>query len=476
MLKFNFDNSYQRLPRDLFSVVDAAKVPNPQLLIFNNELAAELGLDDQQCSAEEMASLWSGQQEIENSTTIAQAYAGHQFAYFTMLGDGRAMLLGEHVNPKGKRVDIQLKGSGPTPYARGGDGKATLSAMLREYLFSEALHALNIPSTRSLALVNTGEKVQRETLHDGGILTRVASSHIRIGTFQYAAAYTSKDTLQQLLNYTIKRHYPHLEQSSDPALALFQEVMNRQIELVVAWYRVGFIHGVMNTDNVLLSGESIDFGPCAFLNSYQPQSVYSSIDHQGRYAFNNQANISLWNLSRLAESLLVLYGEHNSLAQEKFQTLLNTYQGHFEQAYYHMFLKKIGFSQNNEKHIALLHRLLSWMTKYKADFTNTFVQLMYPEWELNPCFQEKEVKQWLSDWTSENPSLTLMQGENPCYIPRNHLVEEAIELATKHHDMQNFNDFLKHLKQAYTKENLDLHYLEPASPNFDAQYKTYCGT
>ena len=303
---WNFDHSYRALPSAFYSEVLPTPGPEPRLVIFNDKLAQELGLNPSGHAESLIAETLSGNILPANSQPIAQAYAGHQFGHFTMLGDGRAILLGEHITPSGKRVDIQLKGAGLTPYSRRGDGKAAIGPMLREYIISEALNALAIPTTRSLAVVTTGENIYRESILKGAILTRVASSHIRVGTFQYAAALRDKRSLKELADYTISRHYSQLIGSKNLYRDFLHAVIDRQAFLISQWMLIGFIHGVMNTDNMTLSGESIDYGPCAFLDSYQPKTVYSSIDHQGRYAYQNQPDIAQWNLARFSETLLLL--------------------------------------------------------------------------------------------------------------------------------------------------------------------------
>ena len=483
-MKFNFDNTYTHLSHTLFSKKDPTKVKAPQLVIFNSELAKELGISTDNSDEAEMAEIFSGNRAPEGAANIAQAYSGHQFGYFNTLGDGRAILLGEHVNPTGQRFDIQFKGSGLTPYSRGGDGRASLSSMLREYIFSEALYAMNIPTSRSLAIVATGEYVYREKKQDGGILTRVASSHIRVGTFQHARQNESFASQEQLTSYTLKRHFPHLEKSETPALDLLKAVMDAQIELIVNWMRVGFIHGVMNTDNMLLSGESIDFGPCAFMNAYKEDTVFSSIDHYGRYAFNQQASIALWNLTRLGESLLPQVDAVEIKAVEKVQELLAQFEASFKTKYEQMLLNKIGIASATVEDRQLLSRLMTWMRKYKADYTNTFVQLMYPQLDLNVCFHNAEVQEWIKDWKkhleskveSSSSSLKLMQQNNPVYIPRTDMVEQVLTLMTEENSPQAFDAFISKIQNPYSCDNFDLNYMQAPDSLFDINYKTYCGT
>lgn len=483
-MKFNFDNTYIQLPPELFTQVAPTKVKAPKLILFNKELAKELGIDTADINDHEIAHFLSGNHLPAGAASIAQAYSGHQFGHFTTLGDGRAILLGEQITPEGKRFDLQFKGAGPTPYSRRGDGRATLSSMLREYIFSEALYALNIPTTRSLAIVESGEAVYRENVQKGGILTRVASSHIRVGTFQHARQFETLETQQQLTAYTINRHFPHLKDSKQAAIDLLSVVMQKQISLIVNWMRVGFIHGVMNTDNMVLSGESIDFGPCAFMNAYKPDTVFSSIDHQGRYAFDQQANIALWNLTRLAESLLPQVDEVEIKAIEKVKEVLAQFEVGFTSQYQQMLLHKIGISTITEEDKKLLSRLLAWMSKYKADYTNTFVQLMYPELELDTCFKNKDTIEWINDWKKHlgckaeitREALQLMQENNPVYIPRNNTVEKVLKLMTEEDAPEALNDFMNKLKSPYTKSAFDLSYMAAPEGMFDIDYKTYCGT
>lgn len=480
---FNFDNSYAKLPEELFSRVSPAKVKEAHLIVFNRELASSLGINTNVDLAG-LTHLLSGDKTPHNAANIAQAYSGHQFGQFTNLGDGRAILLGEQLTPKGERYDLQLKGSGLTPYSRRGDGKATLSSMLREYIFSEALYALGVPSSRSLAVVATGEPVYREQVQEGAVLTRVAASHIRVGTFQYARQFTSEATQKDLTTYTINRHFPHLNNSATPALHLLEEVMQRQIELIIHWMRIGFIHGVMNTDNMLLSGESIDFGPCAFMNAYHPETVFSSIDHMGRYAFDKQASIALWNITRLAESLLPQIDSNTDKAVEKVKVVLSDFSSTFQNKYLNMMLRKIGIANPQSGDEQLINRLLSWMIRHKADYTNTFVQLAYQDVKLNKCFEEKDVKVWMTEWEdrlqeegiAKAEALQVMQKNNPVYIPRNYLVENALKAVTSDGDDKLLHQLVSTISQAYTSHNFDKEYMAPPQDNYDFSYKTFCGT
>jgi len=378
-IQFRFDNSYRTLPAKLFEECNPTAVAQPQLIILNEVLAKDLGLNFNGISNEEVAEFLSGNRIIEGAQPIAQAYAGHQFGYFNMLGDGRAILLGEHITPFNQRFDIQLKGSGETPYSRRGDGRATLSSMLREYIISEAMFALQIPTTRSLAVVSTGEEVHREYTHEGAVLTRIAASHIRVGTFEFVRRFNDVDTFKAFTNYTIQRHYPHLLHSENYALNFLKEVMEKQIDLIVNWMRVGFIHGVMNTDNMSICGESIDFGPCAFMNSYHPQTKFSSIDHQGRYAFENQAAIAKWNLSRFAETLLVLIDKDSAKAIDLAQGALNTFAEIFDKKWLQMMRNKLGMMGEEDGDDKIILDLLAWMQEHSADYTNTFIALQDKE-------------------------------------------------------------------------------------------------
>jgi len=480
---FHFDNSYLKLPDGLFAVIPPTAVSKPKVVLFNSALADELGLTIKDIPEQLLADYFSGNTIIKGAQPIAQAYAGHQFGYFNKLGDGRAILLGEHITPKGKRFDVQLKGSGITPYSRNGDGRATLSSILREYVISEAMFFLGIPTTRSLAVVATGETVRREDEFPGAVLTRIASSHIRVGTFEYVRQFHSKEILQQFTNYTIQRHYPELTASENPPLDFFKKVMDNQISLIVEWMRVGFIHGVMNTDNMSIAGETIDYGPCAFMNTYVANRTFSSIDHQGRYAFDNQPDIALWNLTRLAEALLPIIDDNKETAIEKAKGVLQLFSLQFNEKWLYMMRKKIGITDIQEEDVVLIDRLLNWMQLNKADYTNTFIQLSVPTFSNSPIYQQEDFINWLTDWKKRinainglpAESLKLMQKSNPAYIPRNHLVEEALQQAQENNDYKQLYELLSVLSKPY-------HYLKMNSlfqqvPEQDEEtYKTYCGT
>lgn len=411
----------------------------------------------------------------EGANPIAQAYAGHQFGHLTILGDGRAIVLGEHITPTNQRYDIQFKGSGRTPYSRGGDGKAALGPMLREYIISEAMYHLNIRTTRSLAVATTGENVMRETVLPGAILTRVAESHIRVGTFEYVAIKRDIQTLKKLLQYSIDRHYPEIKDLDKQAPEFLKLVMERQIDLITDWMRVGFIHGVMNTDNMSISGESIDFGPCAFMDYYNPKTVFSSIDHHGRYAFGNQPSIAQWNLARLADALLPLLDEDQNKAIEVGEEIIHSFKEKYEIKFHKMMKKKLGLITDEVDDVILIQELLDTMEKNKLDYTNTFRDLMNDKVnnETLKIFKDK----WKIRIDKQNRSyeevLTLMRNNNPVVIPRNHKVEESLKEAHKG-NLVSFNNLLNALKDPYT-ERSDLLYQQPA-PETDKKYKTFCGT
>jgi uncharacterized protein YdiU (UPF0061 family) len=456
------------------------------MVIFNHELASELGLDSDNVEIEELALLFSGNKLPAETKPFAQAYAGHQFGHFTMLGDGRAVLLGEHLAPDGKLLDIQFKGSGQTPYSRRGDGKANLYSMLREYIISEAMHFLNIPTSRSLAVVTTGEKVQREFVHDGAVLTRVASSHIRVGTFEYVARFVP-EALKQFFDYTLSRHYPELqaENEMEKPILFFQKVMEEKIRLVVNWLRVGFIHGVMNTDNTTISGETIDYGPCAFLNNYNPAQVFSSIDHQGRYAFGNQPSIAYWNLGCLASALLPLVDENQNIAIEKATQALERFEPIFKDEWQKMMNGKFGFENQQDGDSKLIDKFIVWMKVNKADYTNSFLALeMDEKW----CshfeeFKTESFKEIKSEWierVKRNPggldaAKNLMQASNPSFIPRNHIVEHALLQASEKKNMKPSLELLEIWKNPYTRTTIPNYFQFPPSDGDDG-YQTFCGT
>ncbi|MCU0442491.1 MAG: YdiU family protein [Bacteroidia bacterium] len=472
---FNFDYSYTSLPNIFFSLVKPTRLNNPQLVLVNRQLCKDLNISFES-SSQVIDALLS---ESDLGHSFAQAYAGHQFGHFTMLGDGRAIVIGEHITNANSRFDIQLKGSGITPYSRRGDGKATLKAMLREYLISEAMHYLNIPTSRSLTVFKTGEPVYREAMHEGAMLARVMLSHIRVGTFEYAKNFGTIDDLQALTTYTIKRLYPELLPSENQALALLKKVIDVQTALVVNWMRVGFIHGVMNTDNTAISGETFDYGPCAFMNAYHPQTVYSSIDTQGRYAFGNQPNIIYWNITRLAEALLPLIHQETQQAISLAQQTIDQVEQIWYQKYYQMMLSKLGILIITEEGRQLVDELLSLMQLHQLDYTNTFAMLTRSGDTVN----ESSLQDWSLKWKRiiiaqdgqfERARL-LMEQENPVVVPRNHLVEHALDNAITG-DFELFDQMLKVLKMAYNYEQkIDAYLLQP-DLQFDQSYQTFCGT
>lgn len=424
----------------------------------------------------------AGNKIPEGAAPIAQAYAGHQFGHFTMLGDGRAVLLGEQITPQGERFDVQLKGAGRTPYSRGGDGRAALGPMLREYIISEAMHALGIPTTRSLAVVTTGESIIRETELTGAILTRVAASHIRVGTFQYVANLGKVEELKILADYTIQRHYPELENIENRYLSLLEEVINRQAKLIAKWQLVGFVHGVMNTDNMTISGETIDYGPCAFMDTYDPETVFSSIDIQGRYAYGNQPYMAAWNLSRFAESLLPLLHDNLEQAVKLAQGEISKF-GELYHSYWIAGMRaKLGIFNEEEQDDSIIKDLLDLMKKHQADYTNTFIALTFDKRDNNNLFGTQEFAQWYERWQSrlgrqpesKAESNQLMRNSNPAVIPRNHRVEEALEAAVEKEDYSVMNRLLHVLSNPY--EHSDEQFEYATLPKSTTPYRTFCGT
>lgn len=478
-----FDHSYTTLPSGFYSAVLPTPVSQPRLLLFNTDLAKELGLGTACASDEEWAALLSGNTLPEGSFPIAQAYSGHQFGHFTMLGDGRAILLGEQITPAGTRRDIQLKGAGPTPYSRRGDGRATATAMLREYLMSEAMHGLGIPTSRSLAVVLTGEKVWRGPVFDGAVLTRVAESHLRVGTFEYAAQFLTKSDLQQLTNYAIARHDPDLTGHPQPAAALLQRVMARQVELIVHWMRTGFIHGVMNTDNMSIAGETIDYGPCAFMNAFRGSTVFSSIDVNGRYAYANQPAIAQWNISVLASALLPLLHENEKEGIALAKGMIEHFGTLYHEGWYTMMAAKLGLPECTDSDIGLIHALLRRMEEDGADYTNTFLWLEGVEVPDAGRYETPAFLAWRQTWENRVAMLpggmeaarATMQRHNPRYIPRNHEVEAALDAATDHADLSPFNALLEVCRQPYTTHANATRYQTPPADG-DAAYQTFCGT
>ena len=479
---WNLDNSYASLPKTFYAPLELNPVPSPKLVVLNHPLAKALGLNADGLESEEGLAVLAGNSQVDGGIPLAQAYAGHQFGNFTMLGDGRALLHGEQITPQGERFDIQLKGSGRTPFSRGGDGRAGLGPMLREYIMSEALHGLGIPTTRSLAVVTTGEKIRRESLQQGAVMTRVASSHIRVGTFQYAANRGSEEELRTLADYTLQRHFPHVAKNDERYLNLFREVIKAQASLIAKWQLAGFIHGVMNTDNMALSGETIDYGPCAFMDTYDPKTVFSSIDAQGRYAYINQPMIGGWNLARFAESLLPLFDTEQEKAVEIAQKELAGYIEEFHRQLLTGMRAKLGLLTEEENDEALIEEVLQLMHKHEADYTNTFRALTFEEFDDGKLFQSEEFNKWLAKWQDrlsrqnegKDAVRELMRSSNPAVIPRNHRVEEALE-AAENGDLTVMEKLLEVLKDPYAHSPEQAAYAAPPGPS-NWPYQTYCGT
>ena len=473
---WNFDNSYSNLPKSFIYEISPVPVKRPELVILNYDLASQMGLDFTKIDSEELAKIFSGNSLPKGTKSIAQAYAGHQFGHFTMLGDGRAVLLGEHISKSNQRLDVQFKGSGQTPFSRNGDGRAALGPMLREYLISEAMNSLNIPTTRSLAVVKTGEDVIRERPLQGAILTRVASSHIRVGTFQFIRTRDNLDELNTLVDYTITRHYPEISKSKNKAYELLNKLIDQQIQLVVNWMRVGFIHGVMNTDNMAISGETIDYGPCAFMNNYNPDTCFSSIDHMGRYAFGNQPAITKWNLARFAECLLTLINPKKDESVKIATEVIDKFDRQYEEKWFGMMKNKLGLIGDDKNDKVLIFELLECMKEQGLDYTNTFCFLMGQEIDNKKDYQNDKFNNWKIKWQKRltKDSEKLMKHNNPKIIPRNHNVESVLKSA-EDKDLSPFNDLLKALKNPYTDSKVLSKYQSPP-PKSDEKYQTFCGT
>ena len=531
--QWNFDTSYLNLPGIFYTPAKPIAVQLPQLVLFNRALACDLGLNADALAEPASALIFAGNVLPEGATPIAQAYAGHQFAHFTLLGDGRAILLGEHVvsserlpNRKdairgsggpgaSMRWDIQLKGPGQTPYSRRGDGRAALGPMLREYIISEGMAALGIPTTRSLAVVATGEPVYRENILPGAVLTRVAASHIRVGTFEYASSTGDLSALTALADYTIRRHYPETLNAKNPYLAFFQAVAERQAKLIAQWMQVGFIHGVMNTDNMALSGETIDYGPCAFMDAYDPATVFSSIDRHGRYAFGNQPRIASWNLARFAETLLPLFNTDEKKAIELGQAALTEFGESFNRHWVEGMRAKLGLIGEEDADGELVTALLDLMRQHQADYTNTFRRLSgrasasaenhgtmaneLPGTET--LFAAPEFTAWAGNWwarvkrqnISPAEALTKMRSLNPAVIPRNHKVEEALAQAqggampgsakegvrepgaANEGNLSKVHALLEAIKSPFMETGENAVFRAPA-PKSDEPYRTFCGT
>ncbi len=480
-INWNFNNTYFNLSKSFREDTDPIPVKSPELVLLNKKLASSLNLDFSKSNNKDLSEIFSGNSLPNGSNSIAQAYAGHQFGHFTMLGDGRAVLIGEHTTKSNTKYDIQFKGSGKTSFSRNGDGRAALGPMLREYIISEAMSSLNIPTTRSLAVVKTGEEVFREKILQGAVLTRVALSHIRVGTFQYISARKKEDELKTLFDYTIDRHFPEIKKNKNQALSLLNLLIDIQCDLVVNWMRVGFVHGVMNTDNMTISGETIDYGPCAFMDVYDPKTVFSSIDRIGRYAYCNQPAITKWNLARFAECLLPLIDKDNDEAIKIATNSINSFEEKYEDKWMSMMRNKLGLFGIHDKDKPLILDLLTWMHQKKADYTNTFCHLMNNDKKKNHLYEDKHFAIWKKRWqqrllqnnNSLEKSLELMRKSNPLVIPRNHKVEEVLEAAEKG-DLKPINKILEILDQPYS-DNKDLS--EYQNPSLSSKkYETFCGT
>lgn len=487
-MPFAFDNTYTRLPERFYRRLAPVTVARPELIKLNDDLAVQLGLAPQALRSAEGVAVLAGNRVPTGADPLAMAYAGHQFGSFVpQLGDGRALLLGEVRDTTGARWDIQLKGSGQTPFSRMGDGRAWLGPVLREYLVSEAMQALGVPTTRALAAVTTGEAVYRETARPGAILTRVARSHVRVGTFQYFLAQDDDEAIRHLADYVIARHYPEVQGAERPYLAFLEAVVARQAELVAQWLGVGFIHGVMNTDNTSIAGETIDYGPCAFMDSYHPDTVYSSIDRGGRYAYGNQPRIAQWNLARLAQALLPLLGGDEAQATEEAQAVIDGFGERFEHRYLDRFRRKLGLLEPHDGDAALVTDFLRLLAETKADFTNAFRALCQAAVGSEEAVRAElgggaDFEAWARQWhtrlereaVSPSARATAMRSANPAVIPRNHRVEAALEAALAG-DLTPFNELLEVVTDPWNDRPGSARYTRPPEP-YEAVRQTFCGT
>ena len=486
--QIDFDNTYHRDLEGFYVPWKGVTATAPKLIKLNQLLAEQLGIDLSSVNEQSLAAIFSGSRMLNGAAPLAQAYAGHQFGGFTpQLGDGRALLLGEIVDAKGVRYDIQLKGSGRTPFSRGGDGKAAIGPVLREYLISEAMHALGVPTTRSLAAVSTGDDVMRESILPGAVLTRVATSHLRVGTFQYFSARGETDKVKQLADYAIQRHYPHLVSQKDIYLQFLAAVRDAHAELVAKWMSIGFIHGVMNTDNTTISGETIDYGPCAFIDTYNPAAVFSSIDTHGRYAFQNQPTMAIWNVTRLAETLLPLIDEDEDKGVERATGVLNAFSDIYFANWLDLMQKKLGLTTNQPDDMKLVKSILDILERQNVDYTQFFSRLgsaVIGNVKCEALFNDtKELTSWIESWqkriaadgvAKENTD-ALMTESNPIYIPRNHKVEEALEAATNDQDFNKFETLISVLQSPFEKRK-GFEAFEGPAPESDVPYRTFCGT
>ena len=476
---WNFQDSYTKLPSIFYSKVNPENFSNKKLVLFNSDLARDLNLDFSKYDDDEKCNILLGKNKL-NKNYFSQAYAGHQFGNFTILGDGRAVIIGEHITNNKQRVDIQLKGSGQTPYSRNGDGKAALGPMIREYILSEAMHNLGISSTRALAVITTGENVLRDRLEPGAILIRVANSHIRVGTFQFGSLLKNREEFQNFISYTISRLYPDIDNNNDKYLKFYETICDLQIKLVVDWMRVGFIHGVMNTDNMTISGETIDYGPCAFMDHYDPKTVFSSIDKFGRYSYSNQPPIAKWNLARFAECLIPIIDSNEDKAINIATEIIDNFQKIYEYKWLNMMRDKLGLFGEDKNDKNLIKSLMDWMSNNKADYTNTFCYLMGVGID-DKIYEDMSFKKWVNEWkvrsrlnnSNNEKQLQLMRKVNPNVIPRNHKVEEALS-AAEHNNFDVMNKLLSVLKNPYDTKDIS-EYQSPA-PLTKEKYKTFCGT
>ncbi len=477
---FRFDNSYAQLPPHFYARQAPAPVSAPKLIRLNKGLAEVLGLDADALNSDAGAAVFAGNDVPIGAEPISLAYAGHQFGgWVPQLGDGRAVLLGEIVGTDGVRRDIQLKGSGQTPFSRGGDGRAALGPVLREYIVSEAMHAMGVPTTRSLAAVTTGEEVLREGYLPGAVLTRVAASHIRVGTFEFFLGRGDTDGIRTLADYVIERHYPDAREAENPYLGLLECVLRRQASLVAKWFGIGFIHGVMNTDNTSVVGETIDYGPCAFMDTFHPDTVFSSIDHMGRYAFSNQPGILQWNLAQLAQCLLPVIDDDPKKALAPAQEVIDTFPGLFETALMGVMGRKLGFADAKPEHLQLIFDLLQILSEQKADFTNTF-RALADSIDDGP---DGAFAVWSREWhaklkeegVSPEETKSMIQSANPAVIPRNHLVEAAIRAAEDRADFSVFHALVEEVTDPYRARSPDSPYVQPPAPH-EVVHQTFCGT
>ena len=487
---FQFDNTYINLPKNFYQKIKPVPVKKPHLLKLNHELSNYFNLDIDSLKSNLGISILSGNKVPANTTPLAMVYAGHQFGNFVdQLGDGRAVLLGEIIARNGKRYDLQLKGSGQTIFSRQGDGRSPLGPVIREYIMSEAMHYLGIPSTRSLSIISTGEVVKRERIEPGGILVRISSSHIRIGTFEFFRARKDFVSVKKLADYTIKRHFPEILSSKNKYKLFLDKTIQSQAKLVAQWMNVGFIHGVMNTDNTSISGQTIDYGPCAFMNNFDPNTVYSFIDVYGRYSYGNQPKIMLWNLSKFAECISFLINENNEKANKIILNSLSKFSQLFDKFWIKAISEKLGLFENMKENRNLIEKFLEIMFEQKTDFTLTFRKLseslenQEKKLKFFSLFKnEKHLTNWYNNWTerlekekySKEKIAEKMKNKNPLFIPRNHLIEKCINDAVEKSDFSMVNDLLEVLKKPF-EYNKKLSFSDPPKPNEDIK-NTFCGT